>query len=253
MAAFDVEISRATEWLTSTLLPTVSPHRESFESSVKAELELRYTGHWYPEEAHRGCGYRSLTCNGTLDPLLERALAKAAIARDQLQQPVRNFMLWVNPGEVKWANESGVKSHIYCAGSTPNPYSKPKVNVARTVMNVRASEDDRATGAASSNSSSNSSSGSASPAASRVESPTASPKLSASAANFVPKATFHTSSQSSSDAGSDSEHDMPSHPQPAFAKAPMPPPGLAPLANRKPTPADGHWQRAPQRVAVGVH
>jgi len=158
-----------------------------------------------------------------------RAVKRAAIAREHLLPKV--FILWVNPGEVK-VNEAGAKRHVYtAAGCTPNPYSKPKVNVAPTRLNV-ASESERSRDG----SSSNSSSAPASPSASRNVSPKASPvleptaaKLSPSAINFIPRSAPYSSAGSgSSDSDSDSEQPPATYqqqaPAPAFAPPPPPPP-----------------------------
>jgi len=189
----NTEVERACEWLTAAFLPSHSVEREAFRDGVQAELLKHYEGHWYPDQAHRGCAFRSLSCcNGKLDPLLARALKTASIAPNHLLQP-KDFVLWVNPGEVK-VEEGGAKTHIFCAGAKPNPYDKPKVRFTATKLNVRVDE-------ASSNRSSN------------TATPTGSPKLvakqqtglSPSAHNFVPGASWQSSSQSSQSDASDSE------------------------------------------------
>lgn len=205
------EVERACEWLTAALLPAQSVERQAFRDGVQAELLKHYEGHWYPDQAHRGCAFRSLSCcNGKLDPVLARAIKTANIVPSHLVS--KDFVLWVNPGEVK-VDEGGAKSHIFCAGAKPNPYDKPKVRFMPTKLNVRVDE---------SSSTSNSSSNTATP--------TGSPKLAAkqltglspSAHDFVPGASWQSSSQSSqtSDASdSEGEHDAPksvrsSHPPP---------------------------------------
>lgn len=228
--SWEQEVSKAVEWLASALLPSDSPQLADLRVALVNEMEARYTGHWYPSEAHRGCAFRAVQNNGAMvDPLIERALKKAEIARDKLL-PGRSFILWVNPGEVK-VNDSGAKSHIYCAGGAkPNPYSKPKVNVEPTRLNVECDSD---SGAASRKAGSSN-------ASSEAASPTGSPKLSSqpkslspSAANFVPRA---PGSSESSDTASDSDGEQevaqmpPLPPQQAGAYnnsfAPPPPPGL---------------------------
>lgn len=83
----------------------------------------------------------------------------------------------------------GSKRHIYCVGTAPNPYSKPKVNFDPTRLNVRASGD---SSSSSVTTSPNNSPASTSPLGSPKQSPkrlskTASkPSLSPSAPNFVP-------------------------------------------------------------------
>lgn len=204
------EVGCAVDWLAAALLPKHSTHRTAFEDSVRAELEAHYTGHWYPNEAHRGCAYRSLTCNSDIDPLLARALAKASIPRDQLLSK-NHFILWVNPGEVK-VNDRGAKSHIFCAGSAPNPYSRPKVNVEPTRLNVRANEDELSGSSAGS-------SAATTPTGSPLQLPRAA-KLSPSAVKFIPH------SSQSSDESSEGEPEvppMPPLPEPVAYAPPLPP------------------------------
>ena len=251
MSVFETEVERAAAWLATTLLPESSSHHAGFVASVKAELEERYTGHWYPDEAHRGCAFRSLTCNGALDPLLVRALKRGKIPRDALLQP-SSFILWVNPGEVK-VNNAGAKSHIYCADSAaPNPYSKAKVRLEPTRLNVCATEE-----------------GGSSKASSPKSSPKVSPTLSPQAEKFVPKMASSSSSETS-DSESEQEGPPPinytlpqaAHPT-AFAQPFAPPPGLfmpgwqmAPQMVPHPQqwPAGGGWQQTPYgSYAVEAH
>lgn len=227
MSGFEIEVELAAAWLADGLLPESSPLHDGFVASVKAELEERYTGHWYPDEAHRGCAFRSLTCNGTLDPLLVRALKRASMPKTALKEDAKMaFILWVNPGEVK-VNDAGAKSHIYCAGAAPNPYSKAKVRFEPTRLNVCASED-----------------GSSSKASSPKTSPKASPTLSPKADKFVPE-TAPSSSSSENSSDSEGEEAQPPAgymlPQ-AYPAAFAPPPGLF-MPGQMPG-----WQMAPQMM-----
>lgn len=235
------EIERAAEWLVAELLPADSPKRGDLAASIQGELEERYDGHWYPAEPHRGCAYRSLTFNVELDPLLVRALRRAGVGRDRLVSK-NPFILWVNPGEVKLL-EAGVKRHVYIAhGLTPNPYSKPKVRIEPTRLNVSASEEGRSRDISSCSSSPASNSPAGSPKQSPKSSPAASKQLSPAAANFVPSrppkgsasaSAASGSSQSSDTSDSDGETDAQvAHLEqpPPFALGAQPPPLFWPVA-----------------------
>jgi len=122
------EVERASSWLGDELFAG-SETRAAFVESVRSLLVERFAGHWHPEEPHRGCAFRALTSNGSLDPLIAQAVKQAGGGEPAL---ARNFILWVNPGEVKLLDNDGKMTWLFHPGGSPNPYSKPRVRIDPT-------------------------------------------------------------------------------------------------------------------------
>lgn len=207
------EILRAAEWLVHECFPN-SRRNESagLIAALQAALAERYNEHWYPDEPHRGCAFRALTCNGKLDPLLVQ-VAKASGVKC-LQASALNFILWVNPGEIKvlWGN-TNTKHVIYSAAGKPlNPYSKPQLHIEPTQMKVGGSLS-------------------------------GSPKLSALAQEFVPL---------SDHSDSESDGELPSQVEPpSAAHFVPPPPGLAQPLPAPPLPGVMREQWVPMHAGMG--
>ena len=109
-------------------------------------LSEHYRGHWHPDEPHRGCAHRSLQYmpnTGGIDPLLIKAaeaagVRDAAFFRGHNSEP--DFVMWVNPGEVK-LQRGRTQSHIWSDGVEPNnPYQKLRLKCEVTRLNVEYAE-----------------------------------------------------------------------------------------------------------------
>ena len=70
-----------------------------FEGAVTRLLSQKCTGHWFPEDARRGSGYRAIVNDLRCDPVLEQAAAKAGIEDIHERLPL-NHRMFVNPGSV---------------------------------------------------------------------------------------------------------------------------------------------------------
>lgn len=166
MTDMQKELSESTAWLALQLVKAEAD-RAAFAMELSLLLEARFTGHWYPDEPHRGCAFRAIACDGqAVDPLLKRAAVAAGVSCS-LPSPDSEFTLWINPGEVK-ALSGGVTHKVFTSGeqNSNNPYLKPRVKLERTKILCAASS--RRTTA--------SSDGSLSPStASRSQSPPLSP------------------------------------------------------------------------------
>lgn len=132
------ELSESTAWLAQQLVK-VEADRAAFAMELSMLLEARFTGHWYPEEPHRGCAFRAISCDGgTVDALLKRAAVAAGVSCS-LPSPDTEFTLWINPGEVK-ALSGGVTHKVFTSGEqNSNPYLKPRVKLERTKILCAAS------------------------------------------------------------------------------------------------------------------
>ena len=53
------EINAAVAWFGEQLYDQPE-QRQIFTDRLRELLVTRYEGHWYPDEPHRGCGYRAL-------------------------------------------------------------------------------------------------------------------------------------------------------------------------------------------------
>ena len=69
------ECSAAAKWIASHVQTSEQGKLESCIAEVLAE---RYSGHWYPDEPHRGSGFRAISCSvHGLDQLLVKAAQRA--------------------------------------------------------------------------------------------------------------------------------------------------------------------------------
>lgn len=216
---FENEVEKAVEWLVSALLRSDST---ALADALRDALTERFEGHWYPDEPHRGCAFRSLTCNAqALDPVVARAVSKAKLQTKVEVAQGAGFILWVNPCEVKVLLDSGVRKDIFRAeAKASNPYSKPRVHIERTRLNVVAEM---------------------SPPSTTSPSPTGSPMLNPKAATFAPAAA-RSSADSESDSGDEVEpqpsifHGMAHAPSPAPPPGLFMPPGMMPMMGMPPLP-----------------
>mmetsp|Transcript_65712 Transcript_65712/g.109176 ORF Transcript_65712/g.109176 Transcript_65712/m.109176 type:complete len:242 (-) Transcript_65712:235-960(-) len=134
------EVWQAAEYLASCFLQEPDL-RSAFSSRLQEVLMERYQDHWYPDEPHRGCAYRAITyAPPIIDPLLLRAAELAGVhdaAFSKQHQTEPEILLWVNPGEVKQLRGKGIQ-YIWTDGSAKeNPYSKLRMKIEPTKVNVR--------------------------------------------------------------------------------------------------------------------
>jgi len=148
----EVEAAHASEWLCSQLFSEQPELKSRFRAKLQELLLDRYQGHWYPDEPHRGCGFRSLMSTlNFVDPLLEK-VAEAAGVKDILSAFSRAFgsdgelIIWVNPGEVKVLR--GKSQHLIWSdgSSSDNPYSKMRINIEPTRLAVKVDMDEHVPG-----------------------------------------------------------------------------------------------------------
>lgn len=67
------EVAVAATWFAEQLFEP-NDQRSIFCDRLQELLIARYQGHWYPDEPHRGCAFRSLLSTvNAMDPLLLRA------------------------------------------------------------------------------------------------------------------------------------------------------------------------------------
>jgi len=139
------EVEAASHWLSCTFIPGADEAdlQRGFAQSLQEMMNSHYEGHWYVDEPHRGCAYRSLTYAPPLvDGLLMRAAEEAGV-RDAAFGSAQargeaDFLLWINPGEVKVLRGKGLPQIIYqTEGVQANPYGGLKLKIVPTVLNVR--------------------------------------------------------------------------------------------------------------------
>ena len=115
------------------LLPRARP----FFNRPRAPTTPRACPHRYPDEPHRGSGFRSLGCSQhSLDRLLLKAAERAEVSPKKFHAALLQLgllTLWVNPGEVKAVTRGGVTQRVYSDGKqSDNPYEKPRLKIEPT-------------------------------------------------------------------------------------------------------------------------
>lgn len=223
----ETEVQCASKWLASEIVAASASadDRKSFESAISVALAERYAGHWYPDEPHRGCAFRSVECsNGRLDPLLVAVARQAKVAA----AAERDFMLWVNPGEVKVVLD-GARKHLFCEGAAPNPYSRALVTIKRTRLDVAIEDTTAGAEYTSSVSSSASDKGSDKDGAEKASDENISPSLSPFAAEFTPGTPESLSQSSEPEVAFELPHAPPAFVHSLVPPPPPPPPQQPPL------------------------
>lgn len=137
------EVAAAAEFLLNILQQEVD--RSTLGSRLQEMLVERYQGHWYPDEPHRGCAYRSLQLSPSfVDALLLRAAELAGV--NLASRGCEEILLWVNPGEVKALRGGKNMQFIWTDGTTAeNPYSKLKLKIEPTKTTARFDNPDQPT------------------------------------------------------------------------------------------------------------
>jgi hypothetical protein len=95
---FAGEVGAAAKWWATRMRQDgLSPEGvAAFEQALRAGMEARCDGHWYPLEPWRGSAHRSVVNDQTIDPLLAAAAAAAGIRDAAARLP--RAVLWINPG-----------------------------------------------------------------------------------------------------------------------------------------------------------
>ena len=127
------ECSAAGKWIASHVQASDASKLASCIAEVLAE---HYSGHWYPDEPHRGSGYRAISCSEHgLDSLLLKAAERAKMdPKDLLAVLVNRGVrtVWVNPGEVKAQSGKNVLRIFTDGLHCDNPYEKPRLKMEKT-------------------------------------------------------------------------------------------------------------------------
>jgi len=138
------EVFAAADFLCRTIL-----QEERLSARLQEVLAEQYQGHWYPDEPHRGCAYRSLQlCPSFLDSALLEAAELAGVNNITSKVPAgEDILLWVNPGEVKALRGNKSIQYIWTDGNTTeNPYSKLRLKIEPTKSHARMDNGDQPTG-----------------------------------------------------------------------------------------------------------
>jgi len=104
------EVNVGANWWTSQLrkkMPSNPALLEDFQKALSREMLTRYQSHWYESDSSRGSGYRSISYDQRLDPLLVRAAQGCGISIASLEtllSHARYRVMFVNPREVKIIN-----------------------------------------------------------------------------------------------------------------------------------------------------
>lgn len=139
------EVDAASRWWTTQLGKTVSDEQilETFRRCLGEVMTERYTGHWYEDDRLRGSGFRSVSFDNRIDPMLITAAKRAGIDGKQLMikeksaEPsevdkvmaklldhARGKIMFVNPGEVKLANAALLSAPARCIWDRTNGAAK---------------------------------------------------------------------------------------------------------------------------------
>ena len=147
------ECSAAAKWIASHVQTSEQGKLASCIAEVLAE---RYSGHWYPDEPHRGSGFRAISCSvHGLDQLLVKAAQRAKQDPKKLLDILVNRgvqTVWVNPGEVKAQNGKNLLRIFSDGAHADNPYEKPRLKMPERVRTPSPTESTGSNSSASSTS-----------------------------------------------------------------------------------------------------
>jgi len=106
---------------------------EEFRSALVAVLRKRYRDHWFPEQPHKGSGYRCIRINGILDPVIAQAGESSGLSSQMIRKTFpAELTLWIDPKEVCYRfGENGSICVLY--DSTHQGAWKPTVKNNATV------------------------------------------------------------------------------------------------------------------------
>jgi hypothetical protein len=101
------EITEAAKWWKLRLPSSIAAHMaEKFQQQLIKLLQQKYDGHWHPKDRGRGSGFRTLSYDHRIDPILLQASEAAGIKNIERLLENSRFIMFVNPGEVKVKNVS---------------------------------------------------------------------------------------------------------------------------------------------------
>jgi hypothetical protein len=101
------EVTEAAKWWRQRLPSSIAAHMaEKFQQQLIKLLLQRYDGHWHPKDRSRGSGYRTLSYDHRIDPILVQASEAAGIKNIERLLENTRYIMFVNPGEVKLKNVS---------------------------------------------------------------------------------------------------------------------------------------------------
>jgi len=112
------EINSAVDFLTNILRTRedVNDARTAqFNTTLKNLLTTRYQGHWFPEKAFKGSGYRCIRLNHNMDPLILQAGQMCGLNLQFLEATFPpELTLWVDPRDVSFRiGENGSVGILY--------------------------------------------------------------------------------------------------------------------------------------------
>eukprot|EP00038_Savillea_parva_P017627 m.21205 g.21205 ORF g.21205 m.21205 type:complete len:187 (+) comp3868_c0_seq1:252-812(+) len=103
------EITTAVNFLVSKLMTQNGPSGTLSESAANmvrtrlcSQLQMRFSGHWYPETPLSGNGYRVVqNMDGRMDKIVMHAFQEAGVPASVVARSFpANFSIWVDPGNV---------------------------------------------------------------------------------------------------------------------------------------------------------
>jgi hypothetical protein len=101
------EVTEAAKWWKLRLPSSIAAHMaEKFQQQLIKLLTQKYDGHWHPKDRGRGSGFRTLSYDHRIDPILLQASEAAGIKNIERLLESSRFIMFVNPGEVKVKNVS---------------------------------------------------------------------------------------------------------------------------------------------------
>jgi hypothetical protein len=83
---------------------------DMWHDSLVKQMTSRYSGHWYSEDPARGSGYRCVSFDTRIDPVLRQAAVDAGfeVNLEKWLAHTRGTIMYVNPGSVVVSNARGL-------------------------------------------------------------------------------------------------------------------------------------------------
>lgn len=88
----------------SCKVKVTSEQADSFSDNLCKLLRVKYEGHWYADKPTRASGYRAISYDIRMDPVLMEAAEMCGISENHMKQLLhhkRYTIMFINPGEVK--------------------------------------------------------------------------------------------------------------------------------------------------------
>jgi len=90
---------------------------DEFKKAIREELKMKYTGHWHPENSHKGSGFRCIKIGSKvqLENWFEKAILKVGLDKDRVHKSfTTELTMWVDPREVCYKlGQDGSHSTLY--------------------------------------------------------------------------------------------------------------------------------------------